>query len=428
MNRVYRILCFVFLFLTTIRAAEKLDGIIAVVGDSAILSSELNAYMFLKINQLGLKPDSLEINMLRYKLLDELIEGKVLLVHAEKDTNISVYADEIEGELGSRIDYILRQNRISIKEFEALLEKEQGISLVKFKKEIRQQIRQELLKQKVQQFYISSNKINRSDVESFFNEYQDSLPALGKSIHLSKITIHLTPSDEVRQKAYTKITSLKEMLDNGDDFTKIARLHSEGPNAANGGDLGYIAKGTLNELNFEEKIFSLKPGETSDPFESRLGFHIVNILDRKDQKVQVRQLFVRITPPEKEVQNTLALFDSLKTPCASKDCFIKAVQTYSTDDASKARNGQMKWSTLSELDTKTKTAFDTLTVGTVSSPVKKENSISLYRIDDIKENRQLTLSEDWNEIAQIAQRIYTQKKLIDLVIKWQQETFIDIRL
>jgi len=428
MNRVYQILCFVFLFLYSIRASEKLDGIIAVVGDSIILSSELNAYMFLKINQLSLKPDSLEINMLRYKLLDELIEGKVLLVHAEKDTNISVYADEIEGELSSRIDYILRQNRISMKEFEALLEKEQGISLAKFKKEIRQQIRQELLKQKVQQFYISSNKINRSDVESFFKEYQDSLPALGKSIHLSKITLNLTPSDEIRQKAYAKITSLKEMLDNGDDFSKIAKLHSEGPNAANGGELGYIAKGTLNELNFEEKIFSLKPGETSDPFESRLGFHIVNILDRKDQKVQVRQLFMSITPPEKEVQKTLALFDSLKTHCTSKDCFIKAVHTYSTDDASKTRNGQMKWSTLSELDTQIKNAFDTLTVGTVSSPVKMENRISLYRIDDIKENRHLNLSEDWNEISQIAQRIYTQKKLINLVVKWQQEIFIDIRL
>ncbi len=428
MNRLLTIILFATFCLSSTRAAERLDGIIAVVGDSIILSSELEAYMFLKINQLGLKPDSLEKNMMQYKLLEELIEGKVLLVHAEKDTNITVFADEIESELTNRINYILKQNRISMDEFEVLLEKEQGISLTKFKKEIRQQIRQELLKQKVQQFYIAANKINRSDVENFYNEYRDSLPALGKSIRLSKITVNLTPSDKIRQKAYAKITSLKEMLDNGEDFEKVAKLHSEGPNAANGGELGYIAKGTLNELTFEEKIFSLKPGETSEPFETRLGFHIVNILDRKDQKVNVRQLFVGITPPEKEIQRTIALLDSLKINCTTSDCFKKAVQKYSTDKASKVKDGQMKWFTLAELPSQIHDAFDTLTVGALSSPVKTDNSISLFRIDKIVENRRLSLSEDWNEIAQIAQRIFTQKKLIDLVDKWQQETFIDIRL
>ena len=64
------------LFVFSLSAAEKLDGIIAVVGDSVILSSELEAYMFLQINQLGLQPDSLEMNILRYKLLNGLIEGK----------------------------------------------------------------------------------------------------------------------------------------------------------------------------------------------------------------------------------------------------------------------------------------------------------------------------------------------------------------
>jgi len=218
------------------------------------------------------------------------------------------------------------------------------------------------------------------------------------------------------------------MLDNGEDFTNVAKLHSEGPNAANGGDLGYIAKGTLNELTFEEKIFSLKPGETSEPFESRIGFHIVNILDRKDQQVHVQQLFVSITPPEKVIRKTIALFDSIQAHCTTKECFTKSVHTFSTDNASKARDGRMKWFTLAELNAQIKDAFDTLTVGSVSSPVKTENSISLYRIDEISENRRLSLSEDWNEIAQIAQRIFTQKNLIDLVNKWQQETFIDIRL
>jgi len=409
-------------------AAERLDGIIAIVGDSVILSSELEAFTFLQINQLGLQPDSLEMNILRYKLLNELIEGKVLLVHAEKDTNITVSSDELEGELNDRIKMILNQNRITLQEFEKLLEEEQGVTLSKFKKEIRQQIRQELLKRKVQQFYIASETVSRSDIEKFYHEFKDTLPAYGESILLSKITISLTPSDEVRQKAYAKITSLKEKLDNGEDFAEVAKQHSEGPNASYGGDLGYISKGTLNELTFEEKIFSLKPGETSEPFETRLGFHIINVLDRKDQKVHVRQLFVNITPPEKEIQTIIALFDSIKAECRSKECFVAAVEKYSKDEASKARKGQLPWQALVELDTKIKESFDTLAAGTIGSSVRNENSISLYRIEEIKESRKLTLTEDWNKISQIAQQFYSQKRLIELVDRWQKELFIDIRL
>jgi peptidyl-prolyl cis-trans isomerase SurA len=412
----------------SLSTAEKIDGIIAVVGDSIILSSKLEAYMFLKINQEGLKPDSLEVNILRYRLLNELIEGKVLLVHAEKDSNITVSNEEIEEELNRRINFILTQNKISLNEFEEVLKKEQGISILKFKKEVRTQIRQELLKQMVQQFYISSEKVSRSEIEDFYNEYEDSLPSLGNSIRLLKISINLSPSGDIRQKAYSKIISIKELLDNGEDFAELASLHSDGPNAANGGIIGYISKGTLNELAFEEKIFSLKPGETSAPFETRLGFHIVNILERKDQEVKVRQIFVNTSPSQESIKSAISSLDSVKAHCKSEKDFTLAVQKYSTDDVSKARDGLLNWQTLTNLDPKIKNGFDTLTVGKISAPIKVNNIVSLYRIHSLKDTRKLTLTDDWNEIALIAQRIHAQKKLRDLVNKWQKETFIDIRL
>ncbi len=407
---------------------EKIDGIAAVIGDSIILNSELEAYIFLKINRLGLKPDSLEANILQHKLLDELIDGKVLLVYAEKDTNIFVSNEEIDNELGVRLDYIMKQNQLTIRDLDSILFKEQGIHLNKFKNELRIQIRQELLKQKVQQFYVSSSKVNKSEVETFYNEYKDSLPSLGKSIHLSKISINVTPSDETKQKAYSKITSIKEMLDNGDDFTELAKLHSDGPNASNGGLLGYISKGTLSELKFEKIIFSLKPGETSNPFATRLGFHIVNVIERKDQEAKVRQIFINTSPSNEIIKTTISLLDSIKDNCTSKKVFKEAILKYSNDEVSKAQNGLLKWQTIASLDPKIKENYDTLGIGNITKPIKDDNIISLYRVEDLKDNRKLSLTEDWNEVAQIAQRIYTQKKLIELVNKWRKETFIDIRL
>lgn len=428
MRKLAQICSLCFIYLTIAFAAERLDGIAAVVGDSVILISEVEAYTLLKINQLGLKPDSLELAMMRHKSLEELVEGKVLLVHAEKDTNLVISSDEIESEVNSRIGYIMKQNNISLKELDEALKKEQGITLPKFKNELRQQIRQEILKQKVQQLYVPARKISRNDVEKFYQHYKDSIPDVGESIRLSKITLSITPSNEVRQKAYNKILSIKEKLNKGEDFIKVSALYSEAPNAADGGDIGYISKGSLNELAFEEKAFSLKPGETSEPFETRLGFHIINVVDRKEQQVRVRQIFVSITPPEKEIQRIMALCDSLGKSCRTKADFAATVKKFSTDEISKSRDGLLEWKTIASLDASIKEAFDTLTVGSVSSPVRDEKNISIYRIEDLAKSRKLTPADDWNELSQIAERIDSQKRLIELVNKWKKQTFIVIRL
>lgn len=421
-------LCAVLLMYGSVYATEKIDAIVAVVGDSVILESELEAYTFLKINQSGLKPDSLEMQMLRRRYLDELIEGKVLLVYAEKDTNITVSEDEVEREVDMRIKYIMQQNRLTAEELDKILVKEQGISLKKFRREMGQQLRQELLKQKIQYQYAGSYKVNRQDIESFYHEYKDSIPSVGESIRLSEISIRLKTTDETREQAYQKIMKAKEGLDKGASFIDMAKEYSDDPNSESGGDLGYIGKGTLNELSFEEKIFSLKPGQISQPFESRLGWHIVEILDRKDNKVHVRQIFTSTKPSEKEIQTVTTLLDSIRSSCRSEKDFTAAVRRYSTNDLSRAHNGLLPWSTVNELNVSVKNAFDTMTVGALSEPVRLDTRVVLYRIHALEENRKLTLKDDWNEIAQLAQRIYQQKKLIELVRGWKDDVFIDIRL
>ncbi|MFW5775225.1 MAG: SurA N-terminal domain-containing protein, partial [Chitinivibrionales bacterium] len=101
----------------TTGARERIDGIAAVVGDSTILRSEVEAFAYMLANQMGQQPDSLSINMFRQKALEELINGKVLLVKAAKDSNINVSSADIENEVENRIDMILRQNKIDMETF-----------------------------------------------------------------------------------------------------------------------------------------------------------------------------------------------------------------------------------------------------------------------------------------------------------------------
>ena len=164
--------------LYAVLAAEtRLDGIAAVVGDEVILQSEVEAYSLLRISNLGLNKDSVDLDSYRKKFLDELVDGKVLLVHAKNDSTISVTDQEVENAVNNHISMLLKQNNLTLDSLDAVLRREQNITLAKFKSEARKALREQLLKQKVHQAYLYSIKVNRKDVEQFYNQYKDSLPS-----------------------------------------------------------------------------------------------------------------------------------------------------------------------------------------------------------------------------------------------------------
>lgn len=419
----------VFLFLSsTAFTQERLDGIVAVIGNEIILQSELDAYSLLRMEGMGLNKDSSDISQLRKNFLNELIDGKVLLAYAKKDSTINVTEPEVDQMLNNHISALLKQNNITLNQLDAELQRQQGITLNKFKSQARKAIKEQLYKQKIQQFYLSSIKVNRKDVESFYKQYADSLPKIGESVLLSRISMKVASSNSKRQAAYEKIRSVKQKLDKGEDFAELAKKYSDSPEGAHGGDLGFVAKGSLNELVFEEKAFNLAKGQISEPFETRLGFHIINVLDKHDQKVHIRQIFAKIEPDEQEIKHVNSILDSIRVNCKTKDDFSNAVQKFSSDLESKNRNGSIGWSSLLELPAAVRIAVDTLTPGSITRIVNEENMYSIYRIDDRVKQRTLNLENDYGILSEKARDIMAQKKLIDLVSQWKQEIFIDIRL
>lgn len=420
-------LMFVFLSSTAF-TQDRLDGVVAVIGNEIILQSELDAYSLLRMEGMGIKKDSSDISQLRKNFLNELIDGKVLLAYAKKDSTINVTEPEVDQMLNNHISMLLKQNNLTLDQLDAELQRQQGLTLSKFKSQARKAIKEQLYKQKIQQSYLSFIKVNRKDVESFYKQYVDSLPKAGESVLLSRISMKVASSNSKRQAAYEKIRKVKQKLDKGEDFAELAKKHSESPEAAQGGDLGFVAKGSLSELVFEEKAFNLAQGQISEPFETRLGFHIINVLDKNDQKVHIRQIFVKIEPDEQQIKHVNSTLDSLRVNCNTKDDFSKAVQKFSSDLESKNRNGSIGWISLLELPAAVRIAVDTLAPGSVTRIVNEENMYSIYRIDDRVKQRTLNLTNDYGILSEKARDIMAQKKLIELVSQWKQELFIDVRL
>jgi len=409
-------------------AEEKLDGIAAVVGNEVILVSEVNAYTLLRLNNMGLPPDSVDMDKYRDQFLQELIDGKVLLVKARGDSTITIKESEVEQYLKQQIGALLQQGRMSIDSLESELKRQRGISLGKFKDQMRHSIREQLLKQRVQQSYYQNITVTRRDVEDFFNEYKDSLPSAGESVLLSKLSLKLSPSDAIRQTAYEKIRLAEKRLNSGEKFENVAKELSESPEASSGGDLGLISKGTLSELVFEEKAFSTPAGQISEPFETRFGFHIIKVESKQDQTVRLRQILIRVAPSEKQVEELTTRLDSIRTNSTSQKDFISAVKKFSVDDASKVHGGRIGWEEIAALPNAIRVAVDSLNKGDITQPIRDGSMVSIYRVDDKKKKRERSLEHDWQVLSEKAKEIMAQKKLIEQVTHWRDEVYIDVRL
>jgi len=417
-----------FFCVTACFPANKIDGIAAIVGDSVILNSELDSYSQMRLNNASQKADSAELPKIRKQFLTELIDGKILVVHAAKDTNIVLKEAEIEQALSNQVQSILQQNNITMATLEQELKSKYNMTLLKFKTQMRMQIQEQLLRQKVQQLYVSpSIQISRKDVETFYSTYGDSLPQMGESLLMSKLKIHVTPSESIRQTAFAKINGIKQRLNNGEKFSKLAKEFSEDSTGADSGDLGFIKKGTLSEIVFEEKAFSLNPGQISDVFESRLGFHIIMLLEKKEQMVHVQQIFVKVAPPADFALNIMKRLDSIRTNCTTQKDFVTAIKKYDNSGLT-TNDGRMGWQSLYELPETIKTAVDSLKSGEISKPLRDGDDFTIYRVDERKSQRKLTLEDDYQFLSEKTREIIAQKKLMELVKKWRQEVFVEIRL
>lgn len=279
---------FLLLLLLTapIHAAQQLDSIVAVVNDDVILKSELDETM--KSAKQTLLSRKLEIPptaVLQQQVLGSLIIKQLQLALAAR-MNLSID----DGQLNQSMENFARKQ--GLKNLSQLKKKQaaRGINWEQF----REQFREEVLISELQRRIIS-RQINVSKQE--VDNYLTSLQAQGQiSVEYHWAHILISPpqaasSEQIeasRQQADTLLTELQK----GGDFSRAALTHSKGRNALKGGDMGWAPVGQLPTL-FSNIIPKLKVGETSPILRSPSGFHIVKLLEARNntqQRLSMEQL------------------------------------------------------------------------------------------------------------------------------------------
>ncbi len=417
-----------FLVLATGAASAKpADGVVAVVDKEIVLLSELNEIARLSFAQEQKdERDTATFNEMRRKMLSRIIDDRILLAKANAET-VEVTETEINQMVEEQVGALAKRYG-SLDSLDKQLKTEYGLSLVKLRRKYRKDIRDNLVKQRFRDKLVRKAGVTRDEVAKFFSDYKDSLPKEEASVNLSHIMLRVTATPDLEKKAAEKIGRIQARLAKGESFAKLAVEVSEDPSAKDSGDVGSFAKGELGLPEFEEAAFALKAGQISAPVRTEVGYHLIQVKDRTDRKVHVRQITVMVKPTQSEQQKAASRLDSLRTTLKDSVSFAAAAQRISEDENTKTKGGALGWYTTQRMSPEYADSIKNLEEGEISRPVVIGDGVHLFRINRKSSSRELSLADDYAMLERMALTYKVQKQMEDQLRNWRKDYHVQVFL
>ncbi|GAB4296455.1 MAG: peptidylprolyl isomerase [Ignavibacteriaceae bacterium] len=422
--KVKTLLIFISLF-ATVNAQEVLDKIVAVVGDQIILKSELDFQTAMFAAQRKVDASS---PVLREKILNTMIEDKLVYTQATIDS-IIVSDDEID----QRIDYqieVFKQQYGSIDNIENIY----GMSIERIRRELRDEVRKNIMVQRLQDKKFAGVSASRKEVEEFFEQYKDSLGIIPEKVTIYHIFRNPKASEESKEKFRKFASDLLDSIRNGADFSELAKKYSEDPGSASfGGDLGFVKRGVFYP-EFEAAAFALEEGEISDVVESPVGFHIIEMLEKRGESVHVRHILIKIKTDDEADLNTIEFLTEIRDSIVNGyGSFSDFAKKYSQDEQTKSFGGKLGSFYISQLDKALTDAISNLKAGEISFPRRIEYSASSYGyhivyLEERIPQHPADLDIDYNEIKKLADEQKRQELYEQWIAELKDKIFWEVRL
>ena len=402
-----------------------MEGIAAVVDGKPIMRSEFmnNLYRFQET------PEAANMTEQQQKetVLNRLIEEKVLLSRIDRDS-IVITESEVDQRVTAHLQSIAASQKIDMATLEKAVRAQLGLSMIQYREQLGKQIRSHMEISRVRQLHVGTIHPTKTEVDLFYKDYKDSLPRQFNCVLLSHIQIPVKPDSMIVDSVKREAEKLIDSLNLGIKFELLAKNHSQDTAAAKGGDLGYFKRGLLDPA-FEQAISRLKNGHyASTPVKTDLGWHIARVLGRKEDGVRSAQILLRTIPTAKDTAAVVALADSLRKAIKTKEEFANAAKKFSEDKSSNFQGVLLGWFQRNEMEPAYVDPVANLSVGEISEPVVIDGAYHLFRLDDSRQVRELTLEEDYGKIEMMAATHFENEKLQKLIQKWRKEVLVEIRM
>jgi peptidyl-prolyl cis-trans isomerase SurA len=419
-------------FFSSPSAAQPIDMVIdqvsAVVGSKILLKSEIEGQYEQLITQGATAGDDL-----RCRLVEQMIINKMLVNQAILDS-VEVTDGQVDNELDRRIGYMV--NQIGSEE---KLEEYYDKSILEIKDEFRPLIRDQMMAQQMQGRITKDVTVSPADVRTFYNAIPpDSLPFINAEIEYAQIVLNVPVSEAEKQKIRDRLDGYRKRVAEGEDFGTLAILYSQDGSARNGGELGFVTRGDFVP-EFEAVAFKLRKDEVSEVVESRFGFHIVQLIERRGEQINVRHILIKPTFTADDIILTQLKADSLYSAIKNDSIsFTDAAQRFSDDNDSRynggfvvnPQNGTTRFES-DEVDPSVFFQLEKMEPGEISTPiqalsVEDKTAFKILLLKSRSEPHKANLTNDYQRIQEATLAEKESKALDEWVRKKRSATFVQI--
>ena len=372
--------------------ANIVDEVVWVVGDEAILKSDIEVSRIqgaMEGMRWGNDPDC--------AIPEQIAVQKLFLHQAVIDSvDKDVTENDIAAQIERRIEYMVDQ--IGSRE---KLEEYRKQSLSQIRQSMHDDLRDQLLIQRMKQKLVENITVTPAEVRRYFKDLpEDSIPFVPTEVEVQILTLTPRVAPEEINRVKDELREYTERINKGEtSFSTLARLYSEDPGSRrNGGEMDYVGS-TILDPAFAAVAFNLTdPTKVSNIVESEFGYHIIQLIDKRGDKVKVRHILRKPVVGDSAVNAAIQRLDSIATDIRTgvppqrlqeffngKFTFEDAVAAFSDDKdtrnnrglmANRTEEGELKSSRfeMQELPTEVARAVDTLQVGQISAPFQMINA------------------------------------------------------
>ncbi|MBN2273239.1 MAG: peptidylprolyl isomerase [Bacteroidales bacterium] len=398
---------------------RMIDQIIAVVGDKRILYSDIEE-QFYQLAAQGEKTTS----ETRCEIFEQLLIQKLLLNQAEVDS-IEITESQVDAELDARMRYF-----VNMMGSEQKLEEYFKKSTLEIKEDFRHEIYEQMLTNRMRGEITGSISITPSEVRNFYRSLpQDEIPYVESEVEISQITVYPKYGETGVFEVREKLLDIRQRIVDGENFATLAVLYSEDPGSATrGGDIGWVSKSDVDP-EYAKAAFGLKKGAVSKIVESSFGYHIIQCIDRMEDRVHTRHILMRpkLTPEirQQEIERLDSIVFLIKSDSLS---FEKAALIFSEDKDTKLNGGQVvnpkggaRWN-MDELNPQDYSVIKNMNVGDLSSPFESidNNRKTVFKIMLLKKRTNPHVanpSEDYNLLKEMTM----EKKQEEIITRWVED-------
>ncbi len=399
-------------------AQAAADKIIAVVGRNKIILQSDIEKRFLEARA----QDPNIQDSAKCLILQQMIMGDVLLEQAERDS-VMVTDEDVEGQLDNRLRYFT-----SLYGSKEKLEQMSGKSVYQIKEEFRDNIREELIQQKMQGQIFENIKITPAEVSNFYRRIPiDSLPFFPATVEVGQIVIDPPVSPELEEYAHKRLEDIrKDVVDGKTSFETAAGLYTDDPGSRdNGGRYDGVTRNGPWAPEFIAAAFKLQNGEISPIFKTKFGYHIIQMVNRKGDEADLRHILIKPAVTTGDFKTSMAKLDSIYNLLTSgKMSFAEAVGKFSTDEAAKRTGGMIADPQtgnteldITKLDPGMVLMLDSMKQGSYSKPHifyndMREQSCRIVYMRNRTVPHKANLKDDYSRIQEVALAEKKNQKMV----------------